>query len=203
MSSLRNSAPPQGTAPGSPDEAILTAARESVLQVGVRRTTATEVARRAGISRMTLYRRFGDVEHLIVTLLTREVEELLTGLATQTTELASARERLVATAVLGVEQFAADPLLVRIIDLDPEMLLPYLLDRTGASHHATRGVLGALLADGHADGSIRPLDDHAASWVLVLILQAFVFGARLLASEADPAAVRAELHRLLDGYLRP
>lgn len=193
---------PESASP-SGDEAILTAARDSVLEVGVRRTTATEIARRAGVSRMTLYRRFGDIEHLLVTLLTREVEALLADLAERTTGLGNARQRLVETAVLGVERFATDPLLLRIIDLDPELLLPYLLDRTGSSHHATRHVLSTLLTDGHSDGSIRALDDDAASWVLVIVLQAFVFGARLLASEAEPAAVRREVHRLLDGYLRP
>ena len=40
---------------------VLDAARACVLAVGVRRTTVTDVARRAGVSRMTLYRRFPDL----------------------------------------------------------------------------------------------------------------------------------------------
>ncbi len=202
MSSLRNTTTPAPRG-ADPDEVILTAARESVLQVGVRRTTATEVARRAGVSRMTLYRRFGDVEHLIVTLLTREVETLLTDLAAQTIGLETGRQRLVETALLGIDRLAADPLLTRVIDLDPELLLPYLLDRAGSSHHLTRTTLTQVLAEGQADGSIRPLDDNATSWVLVVVLQGFVFAARMLGAETDPASVRTELRRLLDGYLRP
>lgn len=185
------------------DDAILAAARESVLQVGVRRTTATEVARRAGISRMTLYRRFGDMDSVLIGLLTNEIQTLLTELAEQTTELPTGRERLVATALLGVERLATDPLLARLIELDPELLLPYLVDRAGASHHATRAALLGALDEGRADGSIRPLDAEAASWVLVVVLQAFVFAARMLAAETDPAVVRDELRRLLDGYLAP
>src|SRR5439155_16686451 len=50
MSSIRNT-----------DESVLEAARACVLAVGVRRTTLTDVARRAGLSRMTLYRRYPDV----------------------------------------------------------------------------------------------------------------------------------------------
>jgi AcrR family transcriptional regulator len=38
-------------------EAILDATRASVLDFGIRRTTLTDVARRAGVSRMTVYRR--------------------------------------------------------------------------------------------------------------------------------------------------
>jgi AcrR family transcriptional regulator len=196
MASLRNTS-------SEADDAILAAARESVLQVGVRRTTATEVARRAGISRMTLYRRFGDMDSVLVALLTHEIQSLLGELAAETTELTTGRERLVATALLGVERMAADPLLARLVELDPELLLPYLVDRVGTSHHATRAALAAALDEGQADGSIRPLDGDAASWVLVVVLQAFVFAARMLAAETDPAAVRAELRRLLDGYLAP
>jgi AcrR family transcriptional regulator len=197
MASLRN------TEPDPSDEAILAAARELVSQVGVRRTTATEVARRAGVSRMTLYRRFADVESLLVTLLTQEVRALLADLAGQTAALPTARERLVETAVLGVDQLAADPLFARLVDLDPELLLPYLLERAGSSHHAVRAALSATIAAGQADGSIRPLPEPAASWTLLVVIQSFVYAARMLAKEADPGAVRDELRRLLDGYLRP
>ncbi|GAA3519003.1 TetR/AcrR family transcriptional regulator [Actinocatenispora rupis] len=195
MTSLRNIT--------SADSAILDAARESVLQVGVRRTTATEVARRARVSRMTLYRRFGDVQQLLVTLLTREVEAMLADLAQQTDGLRTGRERVVELALRGVDRLAADPLLGRLVELDPELLLPYLVDRAGTSHHETRAAIAAALAAGHADGSVRPLDETAASWVLVVVLQGFVFAARMLAAETDPVAVRAELRHLLDRYLAP
>ena len=51
---------------------MLEAARACVLAVGVRRTTFSDVARRAGVSRMTLYRRFPDLETLLSTLMTCE-----------------------------------------------------------------------------------------------------------------------------------
>nr|MDT0664439.1 helix-turn-helix domain-containing protein [Micromonospora sp. DSM 115978] len=43
---------------------MLDAAEASLLAVGVRRTTLTDVARRAGVSRMTLYRRWPDLRTL-------------------------------------------------------------------------------------------------------------------------------------------
>ena len=51
---------------------LLDAARACVLAVGVRRTTFSDVARRAGVSRMTLYRRFPDLETLLSALMTHE-----------------------------------------------------------------------------------------------------------------------------------
>ena len=49
---------------------ILDAVQESVLDVGLRRTTLAEVARRAGVSRMTVYRLHEDLDTLVAALLT-------------------------------------------------------------------------------------------------------------------------------------
>jgi AcrR family transcriptional regulator len=55
-----------------PRDAYLDAARECILDVGWRRTTLTEVARRAGVSRMTIYRTWADMPQLLSDLMTRE-----------------------------------------------------------------------------------------------------------------------------------
>src|SRR5881392_4266992 len=56
----------------SPDDAYLDAARDAILAVGGSRTTLTDIARRAGVSRMTLYRRWPDTQTLLADLMTRE-----------------------------------------------------------------------------------------------------------------------------------
>src|SRR3954464_11151449 len=68
MTSLRHN--PE---PGQPsDDGYLDAAREAILAVGWSRTTLTDIARRAGVSRMTLYRRWPDTQTLLADLMTRE-----------------------------------------------------------------------------------------------------------------------------------
>ena len=59
---------------------LLDAARECILAVGWRRTTLTDVARRAGVSRMTIYRIWPDMQTLLADLMTREWS-LLAGTA--------------------------------------------------------------------------------------------------------------------------
>ena len=58
--------------PPSPRDTYLDAARDCILDVGWRRTTLTEVARRAGVSRMTIYRTWADMPQLLSDLMTRE-----------------------------------------------------------------------------------------------------------------------------------
>jgi AcrR family transcriptional regulator len=68
MTSLRHN---DESSPG-PRDAYLDAARACILDVGWRRTTLTEVARRAGVSRMTIYRSWADMPTLLGDLMTRE-----------------------------------------------------------------------------------------------------------------------------------
>ena len=72
MTSIRHNPALEATRAGSPDDAYLDAAREAILAVGWSRTTLTDIARRAGVSRMTLYRRWPDTQTLLADLMTRE-----------------------------------------------------------------------------------------------------------------------------------
>src|ERR671917_1755390 len=108
------------------DGRLLDAARECVLAVGVRRTTVTDGARRAGVSGMTLYRRFPDLETVLSALMTREFGRLVeeareAGHASG----ADCRERAVRMVTMAAERLHGDPLFARLLDVDPEMLLPY------------------------------------------------------------------------------
>jgi AcrR family transcriptional regulator len=176
---------------------VLDAARACVLAVGFRRTTLTDVARRAGVSRMTLYRRFPDLEGVLAALMTREFGRLVAG-AAATAEGATTRERVVATVVHGSRALADDPLFERLLDVDPELLLPYVTQRLGGMQKLAVEASTRTLAD--ADESVRrdvPPEVLAAG--MELIARGFV-----LASHGELALDPwAELARAIDGYLRP
>ncbi|MFC5803235.1 TetR/AcrR family transcriptional regulator [Streptomyces formicae] len=191
----------------SDTDAVLDAARDCVLAVGVRRTTLTDVSRRAGVSRMTLYRRWPDVRTLVGDLMTREWIALAVSAMPAPDPAAPTRARLVGGLVAGVAAFRAHPLFHKIADVDPELLLPYVLDRRGASQDALLGLITGALAEGHADGSVRVahLDLQARS--LLLVVQSFTLSLRTMTDEADPeltdAAFLEELRTLLERTLTP
>ena len=163
----------------------------------MRRTTVTDVARRAGVSRMTLYRRHPDLEAVLAALMTREFGRLIAGAAEQA-EGATARERVVSMVVHGSRSLARDPLFVRLLDVDPELLLPYVTRRLGGMQRiAVEAGAAALALD---DGSVRTdVPPQVLSAGIELIARGFV-----LASngelDLDPWP---ELGRAIDGYLRP
>jgi AcrR family transcriptional regulator len=181
------------------DEAdqLLDAARACVLAVGVRRTTVTDVARRAGVSRMTLYRRFPDLEGVLAALMTREFGRLVADAAARAGGKTT-RERVVAMVVHGSRALAVDPLFVRLLDVDPELLLPYVTQRLGGMQKMA--VQAGTQALAEADGSVRTdAPPEVLSAAVELIARGFV-----LASHGELALDPwTELGRAIDGYLRP
>lgn len=173
---------------------LLDATQASILDVGLRRTTLADVARRAGVSRMTVYRQFADLQTLVAALLTREVTALLAEVDEEVAPLATARDRLVEACTRTVERLRDSALLHRLLDLDPELLLPFVFERFGSSQRASRDLIASRLQD--RDGSIRDLDVDAAATTILLICQSFIFSARLV-----DQSVLKELRHVLDAYL--
>jgi AcrR family transcriptional regulator len=191
----------------SDNDVVLDAVRDCVLAVGVRRTTMTDVARRAGVSRMTLYRRWPDVRSLVGDLMTREWIAVATGAMPESRPGVGTRPPLIDGLVAGVEAFRAHPLFQKIVDVDPELLLPYVLDRRGASQEALLGLLAGALREGHADGSVRVAPAERQARTVLLILQSFALSLRTMTDEDDAeltsAAFLAELRTVLERTLTP
>jgi AcrR family transcriptional regulator len=183
------------------DDVLLDAAKACVLDVGVRRTTLSGVARAAGVSRMTLYRRFPDVRSLLAALMTREFGALLALASSGGT--GTARERLVSATVTGVLALAADPLMRAMLDRDAELLLPYVVERVGGVQRAAERYLRAELRAGHRDGSVRVAQPAAQARALFLVAQAFVLSMRPATGHVSRAALIRELTHLINGALIP
>jgi AcrR family transcriptional regulator len=185
------------------EEALLDATQACVLAVGVRRTTMTDVARRAGVSRMTLYRRYADVTSLMQALMTREFTQIIGEVEAEVAALATARERLVSAAVAGVDRLTRHPLFLRIVDVDPELLLPYITLRRGAFQRAAVGVFEARIADGVREESIAVADPAAAARAIELALRGFAFQMLAPGAEVERHQELSELRTMLDRYLAP
>lgn len=185
------------------DDPVLGAAHEAILEIGLGRLTLAEVARRAGVSRMTVYRRYDDLDRLVSALLVVEFGAVIAEAAERARRESDGRSQLV-REVLHVTRSTADhPLMRRILELDPQMLMPLVVDRLGSSHRIALDRLRGLLAAGQADGSVAVGDVEAMALQVMSMAAIHVFSARAYDS-VDPRGRRwAELERSLDGYLRP
>jgi len=176
-------------------DAYLDAARACILDVGWRRTTLTEVARRSGVSRMTIYRAWPDMGSLLGDLMTRE----WVGIAAATQAAAADTTTPSGIAAAGVSTVRAlrdNELFVRIVELDPDLMLPYLLHRRGRSQEALIEILAAGIADGQESGTVRAGDPVLMARSLTLAAHGFVFSALTMTDD------RIGLDELDDEYAR-
>ena len=191
-------------APGDPRDAYLDAARECILDVGWRRTTLTEVARRAGVSRMTIYRSWVDMPTLLGDLMTREWSGLVASTTAKDTGDRDPVERIVDEVVRTIGALRRNELFVRIVELDPELVLPYLLHRRGRSQELIVTLLADAVARAQADGVVRPGPPLAIARSLVLAAHGFVLSAHTMVDDQVGADdLDAELRHLLTRALRP
>ena len=184
-----------------PEQRILDSAYELLLAVGMRRMTMADIARHAEVSRATLYRRWPNVQTVVAALMTREWTSAMVGAFQLDTK--DARSRLIEGVVGVVTQTRTHPLMRKIIELDPEFLTPYLLERRGSSTVAQLEFLEQCVEAGYADGSIRQGDKKWQARQIVLTAMASAVSGPVMAKPNHYARLDDELRAMLEGYLRP
>jgi AcrR family transcriptional regulator len=185
------------------DVALLDAARACVAERGIARTTVADVARRAGASRMTVYRAFPDASTLWSSLLTREVGMIVAEAEATAAALPTARERLIEATTFAVAALRADPVFRRVIELDGDRLLPYLTTRRGHAQEIAIAAVRRHLLAGRRDGSIREVRGDATARLFELVVRSLVAASPALVEDASAPAIDAELRLMLDAWLRP
>lgn len=185
-----------------PDAVVLDAARASILAVGFRRSTLTDIAKRAGVSRMTIYRRWDDMQAVLADLLVREWDTALRDSFTATAATSPTPSALAGGVVETVRLLREDELFARIVDVDPELLLPYLLQRRGRNQDRIVEVLATAIRLGQADSLLRDGDPVAMARSVVLAAQGYVLSlATMTGPDVSEDALLAELAHLIEGHL--
>ena len=201
MTSLRHNGSRE---PTSPQDTYLDAARACILDVGWRRTTLTEVARRAGVSRMTIYRAWPDMGRLLGDLMTREWAGIVAAEEGGDPTVGDAGTDVADRILDTVRALRANELFVRIVELDPELLLPYLLHRRGRSQDMVLALLEDAIRTGQRAGTVRAGDPAVIARSLVLAAHGFVLsGHTMVDDEVGEEDLYAEARLVIARVLAP
>ncbi|WOC12303.1 TetR/AcrR family transcriptional regulator [Gordonia sp. MP11Mi] len=183
------------------EDVILDAATRLMSTIGIRRTTMADVARTAGVSRATLYRRFPNVESLAAQVTTLEFARI--AAAAPVTDGGATRQSMIVTLTHLVREVRRHPLLQRIIELDPEFLVPYLLHRTGRTSRSQLEMIEHMIVVGQRDGEIREGAPHRIAATVLQMAWSFTLTGPVFTDSDDIDMLDDELADLLERYLRP
>lgn len=143
-----------------PDEIttrILAAALEQSEQVGIRRTTMEDVARRSGLGRATVYRRFPTKATLIDALVLVEARRYLDGNARARAHGSTLEDRMVYGTMFTVKFLREHTLLRKLLRTEPETLLPSLtVDAGPILDFATDQSAAHLRTDVYGTAAVTP-----------------------------------------------
>ncbi|MEZ0363459.1 TetR/AcrR family transcriptional regulator [Mycobacterium sp. pUA109] len=176
---------------------ILAAAASCVTAFGVERVTLAEIARRAGVSRPTVYRRWPDTRSVLAALLTARI----TGVLDEVPARGEDREALVDRVVALAQRLRADDLISAVLRSAPELAMVYIADRLGTSQQILIDALAADLRVAQRHGSVRAGDPRRLAAMCLLITQSTIQSAQIVAPILDGDALAAELQYALNGYL--
>lgn len=107
-------------------ERILDAALEQFRLAGIRRSSVQDIARRAGVSRVTVYRRFPQKDALVRAMAAREARRVIAAIDAQTGPVEPFCERIAEGFLAAVRAVRAHPVIRQLLAVEPDELLRYL-----------------------------------------------------------------------------
>jgi AcrR family transcriptional regulator len=185
------------TISGDSTPAVLDAAASCYLRLGVTKTTAADIAQAAGMSRATLYRRFGSHEAIFMAVLERESAAMAAEAAEYLAGIVDPAERLVESMVFSISRICDRPVHAAIFTGESaawaagQAIRMDALRRIGET--AIRPLLGPAIDSGALPAAaVGDLID----WILRILLS--------YAAIPGPADLQpADIRRQLKAWFRP
>ncbi|MFA9270328.1 MAG: TetR family transcriptional regulator [Baekduiaceae bacterium] len=165
---------------------------------GISRSTMEQIARRAKVSRVTLYRRFPSKDALVDAVILRELQRFTADLDRAVEPFDDLDDRLVEGFLFVLDAIRGHRLLQRVLESEPETILPRLTVDGAPFLGIASGYLAArLVLD--LDDDRTPDDLAIVADTVVRLLLSYLLTPQTLVDLDDPAAARAFALR----YLRP
>ncbi|HEX4721560.1 MAG TPA: TetR/AcrR family transcriptional regulator [Pseudonocardiaceae bacterium] len=177
---------------------MITAALDCFLNFGVRKTSLTDVADRAGVSRATAYRAFGDKNGLVRAVAEAEVTRFLDRLDTAVAWDAALADALEQAITFTLGYLRGHAVLQRLISSEPEQLTDIVVPRPGEAS-LVQVLLPAVVerfVRTHHDVLRVPID-QAAEWLVRMSIS------MLLSPDTTLPSPRAVADLLIAGLVDP
>ena len=178
-------------------EAALDAAAACYLRLGVAKTTAADIAREVGISRATLYRRFGSHESIFLAVLTRESEAMAAEAGEHLAALDDPAEQVIEGMLFSIGQIRSRPVHAAVFGGDSAAWAAGKAFQEEALRRIGDAGVRPLLAPALADGTLSERDvTDLVDWILRILIS-------FAAVPGDGGRSTDEIRRQLTSWFLP
>jgi AcrR family transcriptional regulator len=180
---------------------ILKGAIEEAEEFGMRRFTIGDVARRVGVSRVTIYRYFPGRDRLVEAVLLHELRRFLRDIDDAVAGCETLEDRLIEGFVFALVQLRRHRLLNRLLRTEPELLLPHLTLKASPVLAAAREFIAGFARAEAAEGglALSEEDIEGVSELLARAVMSFV----LTPDSVLGLRTQADIRRFAEHYLAP
>ncbi|WP_346046925.1 helix-turn-helix domain-containing protein [Actinomadura chokoriensis] len=183
---------------------VLDAAYEQFSRLGIQRSTMEDVARRAGVSRITVYRRFATKDALVEHVVRREFRRYFDQFLLDIGRAETAADRVVLGFVSSLRAIRRNPLIGGLIATEPDLVVPSMISDGGRTLATVRQFVAGQLRHEQRAGTVSAdLDiDHVAE-LMVRISASFLAIPSHLVDLDDDEQLAALARRFLVPMLDP
>lgn len=154
---------------------ILDAAYELFCHIGVQRSTMEDVARRAGVSRITVYRRFATKGALVDQVLRREIRRYFDQFRLDIRHARTAADRVVLGFVSSLRAIRSNPLIGGLMAANPDALIPTTIGDGGRTLATVRAfVAGQLRREQEAGNVADEVNVDLVAELMVRVCSSFL-----------------------------
>ncbi|WP_240498103.1 TetR/AcrR family transcriptional regulator [Williamsia sp. 1135] len=154
---------------------LLDAAYEQFCRMGIQRSSMEDVAKRAGMSRITVYRRFATKDALVEQVILREFRRYFDRFLADIRDAKSAADRVVLGFVSSLRAFRGNPLIGGLMYAEPTLLAGSMIGDEGRMLGAvSQFVAGQLRREQQAGTVAATLDTDLVGEMMVRVAASFL-----------------------------
>ncbi|WP_039796886.1 TetR/AcrR family transcriptional regulator [Nocardia araoensis] len=183
--------------PVADGEKLLESALSAFLDFGIKRTSMGEIARRAGISPATLYRRYESKNDLVEAVSVREAQRFVAAIEKQVRTVSGNDDQLVEIFVAFISAIAGNELLRRLLRTEPDLILPRLTTEAGPILAVGRDYLAEKLRELRDAGGTHDFDADLVAEIMARLALSLALTPDGLIPVSDQNAAREFARRTL------
>ncbi|MGW0683917.1 TetR/AcrR family transcriptional regulator [Streptomyces sp. NPDC002754] len=154
---------------------LLDAAYEQFCRMGIKRSTMADVARLAGVSRITVYRRFDTKEALVEHVVRREFRRYFEQFASEIQGADTVADRVVLGFVSSLRAIRHNRLIGGLMAVEPDSVVPSMTIDGGRTQYVVQQfVAGRLRAEQRAGQVAAGVDVDVVAEMMVRICTSFL-----------------------------